>query len=69
MAKENQAVTADLSRLGAEKEDDRRRLGDALHKAATAEQVGDPLGSSGSHDGAQDVEFVGVTFIREHSLA
>lgn len=39
MAKENQAVTADLTRLGAEKEDGRRALGDALHKAATAEQV------------------------------
>lgn len=39
MAKENQAVTADLTRLGAEKEDGRRALGDAFHKAATAEQV------------------------------
>lgn len=58
MAKENQAVTADLSRLGAEKEEDRRRLGDALHKAATAEQVGDPLGL-GSHDGAQDIGLSG----------
>lgn len=39
MAKENQAVTAELTRLGTERDDERRKLGDALHQHATAEQA------------------------------
>lgn len=39
MTKENQAVTSELTRLGAERDDGRRKLGDALHAQATAEQV------------------------------
>lgn len=39
MAKENQAVTLELTRLGAERDDDRRKLGDALHQQGTAAQV------------------------------
>lgn len=39
MTKENQAVTAEVTRLGAERDDSRRKLGDALHNQATAEQV------------------------------
>lgn len=39
MAKENQAVTSELTRLGAERDDRRRQLGDALHNQTTAEQV------------------------------
>lgn len=39
MAKENQAVTSELTRLVAERDDSRRKLGDALHNQATAEQV------------------------------
>ena len=39
MAKENQAVTSEVTRLVAERDDGRRKLGDALHNQATAEQV------------------------------
>lgn len=39
MAKENQAVTGELARLGAERDENRRKLGDALHQQATSEQV------------------------------
>eukprot|EP00904_Undaria_pinnatifida_P002863 jgi/Undpi1/12578/HiC_scaffold_6.g02247.m1 len=39
MAKENQAVTGELARLGAERDDNRRKLGDALHQQATSEQA------------------------------
>ena len=39
MAKENQAVTGELARLGAERDENRRKLGDALHLQATSEQV------------------------------
>lgn len=39
MAKENQAVTSELTRLVAERDDGRRKLGDALHNQSTAEQV------------------------------
>lgn len=42
MAKENQAVTGELARLGAERDENRRKLGDALHQQATSEQVGTP---------------------------